>query len=138
MAAQLNINTEKIEKIKTQVQNINDTASAQATTIAEIMELLDGKSVPGGGGGVETCTITLASGGPPPPIASDEIIYVDATQTLQKVVHQFGVPYEVVKGSIVVFDGSSFSYPSMSLPAGIKLATIKAYFVTGDVTLTIT
>ena len=51
MAAQLNLNTDKIEKIKTQVQSINDTASAQATTISEIAALLEGKSVPGGGGG---------------------------------------------------------------------------------------
>lgn len=49
MAAQLNLNTEKIEKIKTQVQGINDTASAQAITISEIAALLEGKSVPGGG-----------------------------------------------------------------------------------------
>lgn len=49
MAAQLNLNTEKIEKIKTQVQGINDTALAQASTIAEIAALLEGKSVPGGG-----------------------------------------------------------------------------------------
>lgn len=60
MAAQLNINTEKIEKIKTQVQSINDTANAQATTISEIMELLDGKSVPGGGEDV-TAEVTAQS-----------------------------------------------------------------------------
>lgn len=60
MASQLNLNTEKIEKIKTQVQNINDTANAQATTISEIASLLEGKSVPGGGEDVtaETNTYT--------------------------------------------------------------------------------
>lgn len=60
MAAQLNINTEKIEKIKTQVQGINDTANAQATTISEIAALLEGKSVPGGGEDV-TAEVTAQS-----------------------------------------------------------------------------
>lgn len=38
------------------------TVAAQATTISEIMELLEGKSVPGGGAGVETCTFTVNGG----------------------------------------------------------------------------
>lgn len=61
MAAQLNLNTEKIEKIKTQVQGINDTALAQASTIAEIAALLEGKSVPGGDGSesIETAGISF-------------------------------------------------------------------------------
>lgn len=116
---------------KTQLSNNN-------TQLASLIQTLQGKATGGGGGGgVETCTITLASGGPPLPNDGDKIIYTDATQTPQRVVHQFGVPYEVVKGSIVMFYGSRFSYPAMSLPTRIELVTEKVYFVTGDATLEI-
>ena len=37
----------------------NTEVAAQATQIEEIMELLDGKAVPGGGASVETCTVTV-------------------------------------------------------------------------------
>ena len=49
MAEQLNLNTEKIEKIKTKVQGINDIATSQADLIAQISEALEGKAVGGGG-----------------------------------------------------------------------------------------
>lgn len=109
------------------------------TQLASLIQTLQGKATGGGGGGgVETCTITLKSSSPPIPGSSGTIIYTDATQTPQRVVHQFGVPYEVVKGSIVVFDGASFNYPMMNLPTGMELVESKVYFVTGDATLTIT
>lgn len=40
---------------------INDTVDSQAAQIAEIAALLEGKSVPGGGTGVETCTVTVSA-----------------------------------------------------------------------------
>lgn len=58
MASQLDLNTEKIEKIKTQVQGINNTATSQAGLIAQISEALEGKAT-GGGGNIETCTVNI-------------------------------------------------------------------------------
>lgn len=50
-----------IDAMTEHVSNANDEINSQATTIAEIAALLNGKSVPGGGssGGVETCTVTI-------------------------------------------------------------------------------
>lgn len=59
MAEQLNLNTEKIEKIKTRVQGINNIATSQADLIAQISEALEGKAAGGGGGSVDTCSIRL-------------------------------------------------------------------------------
>ena len=48
-----------LEAMASNVADANTTIDAQATTISEIAALLEGKSVPGGGGSVETCSIRL-------------------------------------------------------------------------------
>lgn len=48
-----------LSEMATNVNTANTEVAAQATQIEEIMELLEGKSVPGGGASVETCTVTV-------------------------------------------------------------------------------
>ena len=48
-----------IDAMTSNLGNANTEIGSQATTIAEIAELLNGKSVPGGEANVETCTVKL-------------------------------------------------------------------------------
>ena len=54
-----------LAEMEDSVKAANEGLAAQATTISEIAALLEGKSVPGGGGAVlETCKIKLANSSP--------------------------------------------------------------------------
>lgn len=98
MAAQLNLNTEKIKKIKTQVQNINDTANAQATTISEIMELLEGKAQGGGGAALETVVITFENKYTSPDAS---VYYTDANQQAQQANIINGLTITALKNTVL-------------------------------------
>lgn len=50
-----------LDEMKTNVNTANTEVAAQATQIEEIMGLLDGKSVSGGGANIDTCSVRVYS-----------------------------------------------------------------------------
>ena len=58
--SKLENNTASLETVMSKINGLNNEINSQATTIAEIAELLNGKSVPGGTASVETCTVTIS------------------------------------------------------------------------------
>lgn len=59
--SKLENNTASLQAVSEKINGVNNEINSQATTIAEIAALLEGKSVPGSGGGtsVETCEVVV-------------------------------------------------------------------------------
>ena len=138
MAAQLNLNTDKIEKIKERVQDANEELVAQGTTISEIAALLEGKSVPGGsgsGGSVETCTVEILALGP---VMTTTFYFIDADGAVQRV---YCSPTDMMMGTQLVVKGntslaSDMNISSVQEPEGgaIHMGPY-CYYITGDATV---
>ena len=89
--SKLENNTASLQAVSEKINGVNNEINSQATTIAEIAALLEGKSVPGDGsssGAVETCAVTL----------------VDAAGFGS----QWWVRYIGVDGSPLIFEHSGF------------------------------
>lgn len=72
--------------------------ATQATQIEEIMGLLDGKSVPGGGAALETCIVTM------PDYGNISYITLDEANKLTPMINThpgYAVPFSVVKGTYI-------------------------------------
>lgn len=130
MAAQLNLNTEKMEKIKARVEDVNEELAAQATTISEIAALLEGKSVPGGA--VEMCTVTVAEGH-----YGGYTVYLNANLELVDTYMDLNgstTTFNVAKNSLFVSGalwGTNTGVTGMAQHTSVD----EAFYITGDCTL---
>lgn len=116
---------------------INDTADAQATTISEIAALLEGKSVGGGSGAVETCTVTLAFA-----YSSQKLYYTDSTGNVVETIHGTRETLTVAKNTIIFVPlRSAFENVAPTVTGGVTALVDSdgyyvAFIVTGDGTVT--
>lgn len=89
-----------LDEMASNVADANTTIDAQATTISEIAALLEGKSVPGGGGSVETCIVTITEK-IAEPSAEPTVYYIDAAGNYQSAIVGSVEQITVRKNSIV-------------------------------------
>lgn len=128
-----------LTEMATNVKEANDEVADQTDLIAQVVSALQGKSVPGGGG-VETCTVTINYIGPPLPNTEAKIYYTDETQTAKDVVFVWGTAYKVIKGSMIRIYCGVYTFP---ISSGTNYTIVQAhsqdkyYFITGDVTFSV-
>lgn len=126
-----------LDEMKTCVSEANDAIDAQATTISEIAALLEGKSVGGGSGAVETCTVTLAFA-----YSSQKLYYTDSTGNVVETIHGTRETLTVAKNTIIFVPlRSAFENVAPTVTGGVTALVDSdgyyvAFIVTGDGTVT--
>lgn len=118
------------------VGEVNTEVSTQADLIAQITNVLQGKSGGSGGTEIETCTGTISFGG----LAMDEypVYYVDENLDLQTVDGGNTSTIKVMKNSIIYSDyGMGFSGGATGLVDYSGYGNYRAAYVSGDFSIDI-
>ncbi len=121
---------------RAEIDRINGEVATQAAKIAQLSTILDGKAG-GGGGSVETCTVTINNNSWS---AKPTCYYIDAALQKQSVIVTSNVQIEIQKNSyIIMVDTSANNGVSATDNAELLFegSLASAFYVFGDCTIEI-